>query len=206
MIVELQVMLRAAMTRLFRFSPTAATAQPSMAVELRRRGGSRELVRWAEANGPGVVEACKACLRGTWALETAVRFGVAQDLLEHVVTDWTRDAAKRGLLRLPADRARVEELGAQLAGPEPDIEEWILTMETFAHALIDLDPEVREARARAQEAQRFGKLADKLREGDAYDLAIHLAHRHLAALVLRRIPADLVEVSLRGVTAAHPYR
>ena len=197
---------------------------------LAARGAGRELVRYLEEWDADLDAAWSRCPRAAWLLELAARAGVEARLLHGPAAELLRRAAPLageardqeppdGALARPlatrvsldtalyADAAEaLEALRAQrVALPPAASDPLVDAMALAAGALVERDPEVREARAAVEEAIRWGRQRAFYDLSELYD-ALHAArHVELADAVRERLPTDAVRVALYGLDA-HPYR
>ena len=196
--------------------------QDELALELRRRGATRELWRYAGEHGGDVLGAWLECPRAPWCLEIAARCEVARPLIADAVGDllalpvaepgapkvdpreWAVPPALslKGVSGAALDegRAAADEF---LRGGDTDV--FCVQMESLSFAVVEADTTVRKARAEIEVAQSFGRFREMLDASDRYDAAYAHAHAVLADVVRRRIPGELVVASLRG-RSGHPYR
>lgn len=190
--------------------------------ELRRRGATRELWRYAAEHRGDVHGAWSRCPRAPWCLEIAARCDVDRTLIRASVEDLvqvadgrpeTRDVDPRewGIppaLELSGVSLRALRDGSAAAASfvdDGDIDAFCVQMEALSYAIVEADRQVRETRGAIEEAQSWGRFNEQLLASDRYDEAYAAAHATLAGWIRRRIPGELVVASLHG-RSAHPYR
>lgn len=196
--------------------------QDELALELRRRGATRELWRYAADHRGDVMGAWNECPRAPWCLEIAARCDVDAGLILETVEDLigvargSRDVPKvdprewgvpsahglRGVSQKVLDEGR-EAARMFLRGGDADA--FCAHMESLSYAIVESHQDVRKHRADIEVAQSFGRFREMLEASDRFDDAYADAHAVLADVVRRRIPGELVVASLRG-RSAHPYR
>lgn len=199
-----------------------AGEQDQLALELRRRGATRELWRYAADYHGDVVSAWNECPRAPWCLEIAARCDVQRGLIVDAVADligvasgniatptidpreWGVPPALelKGVSRVALDEG---EAAAKAFANEGAIDAFCVQMESLSYAIVEADEVVRKSRSEIEIAQSFGRFKEMLEASDRYDEAYARAHAVLAAVVRKRIPAELVVAALRG-RSAHPYR
>lgn len=195
-------------------------APPPLAVELRRRGASRELWRFAKSAGDDLLGVWFACPRASLCLELALRCGVDRGLVGAAAADLVaaasadepaspgdgQGAPEAGARPMSAELlAATEEATARLLGPDGAIDDFCVQIEELSYALVESRHAVRTARAAMESAREWGRYEELLAATDEYDAAYGAAHLELASLVRRRVPGELVRAALEGARA-HPYR
>jgi len=196
--------------------------QDELALELRRRGATRELWRYAADHHGDIMGAWSACPRAAWCLEIAARCDVEAGLIVESVEDlialtssevrtpkvdpreWGIPSALdlKGVSQVALDEGRAAAHAFLRGGPA---DAFCVHMESLSYAIVESHDAVRKARAEIEVAQSFGRFREMLEASDRFDEAYASAHATLADVVRRRIPGERVVASLRG-RSAHPYR
>lgn len=193
-----------------------------IALELKRRGATRELVRFLEPFETNALGAWKACPRGAWCLEMAARIGIETGVLYRATAKLFEGspldakapgADPREWLDAPAQDKKGASSAVLIAAQRSlqrlqrahDVDAFVVAVESLCFELVDGRPEVRKARHEVEEAQRWGRFREVLEASERYDEAYAAGHAELADEVRRHVPAPLIQRAL-GEFAAHPYR
>jgi len=182
--------------------------------ELRARGATRELVRYAKGFHRDVERAWAECPRADWAIEMAARGDLRPRLIGDAIRDLTVGHSVDPRADEPAFAAAPEGTSAHwirqgLAAADGyegrEIDALVDTVAAMTHALVEALPEVRAAHAEVEEAQRWGRLREMVSASDAFDDAHARGHVELCDRVRKRIPKDLLRRAY-GRATGHPYR
>ncbi len=190
-----------------------------LALELRRRGASRELWRFAQG-AEELLSAWFGAPRAPLCVELALRCGVDRALVVEATGDLVASVAsgeagprddrewapEQSSPRVSAELLAVtQEAAERLRASEVSIEDYCVQIAVLTYAIVEARPQVRRARAAMDRARDWGRFGELLAATDEYDTAYAGAHLELANLVRKRIPAELVRAAFEGVRA-HPYR